>query len=363
MFLKKDSKSYYKTLGVSPEADAETIKKSFRKKAKEYHPDKNPGNKEAETKFKSLNEAYEVLSDPQKRSQYDSGFDQFNFRNFGHSAPGINFDIFDDFTSNFFRQGRSKRTQRRSFNLDNKIGFKISMKEVLTGTKIVADIERKIACDDCLGNGHVMDNTACPRCNGTGHINQRNFMFSITTSCDHCFGSGKNIIECKTCKGHAYKKVTEKLSINVPVGIKPLSSLKLTGKGNELYFDNNKAIGDAYIIVDYSTTYDGITLDNGNIYLTIKVPFPVVLAEEKIEVDILGCKKISLPLKKDNPSGYVYVVKNEGALSHCHAFIKVLIDLPENNINEEQYQKLLMTFKEIYGQNKIHYIPTTSDKS
>jgi molecular chaperone DnaJ len=357
--MKKDSKNYYKILGVSQDADGDTIKKAFRKKAKECHPDKNPGNKGAESRFKTLNEAHEILSDPQKRSQYDSGFDNFNFSN---ARPDFHFnfdEVFENVYSNIYGQSHTKSYQ--SINVDNKVVVRIGLEQIFTGTKIVLDIDRKIACDACFGDGRIIKNEKCTNCGGHGVINQRNFMFSVTTTCNHCGGVGKKIAVCQTCKGSAYKKNIEKLSINVPAGIKPLSSLKLTGKGNEIYINNNKVVGDTYVVVDYPTIYKGISINNGDLYTTIKVPFPVVMAEEKIEVDILGCKKIPLILNRNNKSDYIYVVKNEGVLSHNDAFIKVLIDMPENYINEDQYKKLLSVFKEIYGEQKIHYSPCATD--
>jgi DnaJ-class molecular chaperone len=179
----------------------------------------------------------------------------------------------------------------------------------------------------------------------------------IAMSCQYCMGTGNAKDMCNICKGSGCDIITERVSITIPKAHNPLSAIKIKGKGNEIIVGDQRQTGDAYIIVDYPNTYKGVTLNNGSIYTSIKVPFDAMINEEIIKVDILGCKEIKCKLEHDKPSGYVYEIPKEGIEEHNNAFVKVLIDLPKNKISEENRQKLVNIMREVYGEPTTRFRP------
>jgi molecular chaperone DnaJ len=360
--MKNKKEDYYSILEVDKDANEEVIKKAYRKKAMKYHPDVNSGNKEAEEMFKKVSEAYEVLSDPNKRAVYDRGGEQFRF-----NMNDINSSIFSEFGGGFnfgdissmFNFGNNNNS--RSINRDLKMSLRISMDDALNGKKINISLNRKIACEKCHGEGNKKTNELCVDCNGRGRVQSINGNMIIQMTCRACGGNGKKTEKCSFCNGLGYSDKEEKININVPSGIPPMSTMKMNGKGNEVYVRNSKIIGDAYVTVDYPTRYNGVIIENGDIYTTICVPFSTVITEEKIKVDVLGCRKLEFKLNNSYKSGHIYRINNEGLSKNNNAFVKVLIDLPKNNISEENKQKLLSVIKEIYGELSTEFRPESFD--
>lgn len=359
--MKHKKEDYYSILEVEKDANDETIKKAYRKKAMQYHPDKNPGDKKSEDMFKKVSEAYEVLSDPNKRSNYDRGgsdtgafginMDEF----FGSQFGQFGFDISSMFGGTNVRRNRSR------INQDIKMSLRLSMVEVFNGAKINISLDRKKACEKCHGDGHKIINDICSSCGGKGCTQSVNGNMIFQSNCKTCGGSGKMNEKCSSCNGAGYYGSEEKILINIPIGITPMSTLKMGGKGNEVYINNSKIIGDAYITIDYPNRHNGVIIENGNIYTTISVPFSTILSEEKVKVDILGCRKLEFKLNSNNKSGYVYRIDNEGLNKNNNAFVKVLIDLPKNNISEENRQKILSAIKEVYGELSTEFRPESFD--
>lgn len=335
--MKNDSKNYYELLGVNKDSTQEEIKKKYRSAALKYHPDKNPGNKKAEETFKKISEAYEVLSDPQKKNQYDNESIGFMFNDINP------FDIF------------SKTHSRVS--PDNRMIYKANLQQILTGEKIEIQLKRHVACDNCLGQGNTIEDKICSVCNGKGIKTSAigNIMFQ--TTCNVCRGSGRKNTQCSSCRGTAYKTVTENISLNIPLGINPLSTLRLKGKGNEVYYNNFKTIGDTYITIDYAPKHRGVLLNNGNLYTTIVVPFHSALIEETVEVNIFECKKIYLKLDSTKKSGHQYKIEKAGITENNDAYVKVFIDFPKNKIHKEDKEKLINLMREIYGEPAKQFRP------
>lgn len=364
--MKHKKEDYYSILGVEKDANDETIKKAYRKKAMQYHPDKNPGDKKAEDMFKKVSEAYEVLSDSNKRINYDRGgsdtgafginMDEF----FGGQFGQFGFDISNMFGNTNFGNMNFRRHYSR-INQDIKMSLRLSMVDVFNGAKINISLERKKACEKCHGDGHKITNDACNSCGGKGRTQSISGNMIFQSNCRTCGGSGKKNEKCHSCNGAGYSEFEEKIAINIPSGITPMSTLKMGGKGNEVYINNNKVIGDAYITIDYPNRHNGVIIENGDIYTTISVPFSTILAEEKVKVDILGCRKLEFKLNSSNKSGHVYRIDNEGLNKNNNAFVKVLIDLPKNNISEENKQKILSVIKEIYGELSTEFRPEGFD--
>ncbi|MCS6906180.1 MAG: molecular chaperone DnaJ, partial [Bacteroidia bacterium] len=239
-------RDYYDVLGVPRNADTETIKKAYRKLALQYHPDKNPGNKEAEEKFKEASEAYEVLSDPQKRAQYDK---------FGHAGVGggpqfqdIN-DIFSRFSEFFgdipfegFFGGASRSGRRRSQGQrgqDLRVRLKLTLEEIASGTEKTLKIKRYVVCDTCSGTGAFDSRSVqtCPTCSGTGEVRQQvggGFFSQIIISvCPNCHGSGKVITrKCPACEGEGRVMKDDVVKVRIPAGVSDGMQLTMRGNGH-----------------------------------------------------------------------------------------------------------------------------------
>lgn len=363
---------YYSILEVDRNASEDVIKKAYRKKAMQYHPDVNAGNKEAEEMFKKVSVAYETLSDPDKKEVYDNGgrmngsafgFDpgiNFNFGGFGNTG-GIPNDVFNSFIWGMAGNNFNKRNN--SIPQDIKLSIRLSMVDIFTGTKINIKLMRKKACEKCHGSGNTKTSETCTVCNGSGNTQKVSGNMIFQATCRSCGGSGGKNEKCSSCKGVGCKEDEEKIVVSVPAGINPMSTMKLNGKGNEVYVNNSKIIGNAFLTIDYPARHQGVIIENGDIYVTVSVPFSQVLIEETIKVDIFGCRKLNLKLNSNNKSGHIYKINNEGLGKNNNAFVKVLIDLPKNNISEENKKKLLSVIKEIYGELSTEFRPESFDNN
>jgi len=370
----KKKEDYYSILGVDRNASEDVIKKAYRKKAMQYHPDVNAGNKEAEEMFKKVSVAYETLSDPNKKEVYDNGgrmsgnefgFDtgiNFNFGGFGNTG-GIPNDLFSSIFMGMNGNNFNSNRRNNSIPQDIKFSIRLSMVDIFTGTKININLMRKKACEKCHGNGHIKTSETCSACNGSGRMQKVSGNMIFQATCTSCGGSGSKNEKCSSCNGVGYKENEEKVVVSVPAGINPMSTMKLNGKGNEVYVNNSKIVGSAFLTIDYPSRHQGVIIENGDIYVTVSVPFSQVLTEESIKVDIFGCRKLNLKLNNNYKSGHIYKINNEGLGKNNNAFVKVLIDLPKNNISEENKQKLLSVIKEIYGELSTEFRPECFDNN
>ena len=373
--MKREHKDYYKILGVDKDVNAEDLKKTYRKLALKYHPDKNQGDKKAEEKFKEISEAYEILSDPKKRERYDMGGDiGFNFegfdpvnifssvfgREFGTSGFG-NMNM-GGFNINFGDFGGQQKKTYRTINTDSKIVCRIELKNAIKGGTAEIKLTRRIACKKCEGQGVKYSDDVCTSCNGNGKLVTQQGYMRVVKTCGACGGFGYKAEKCSECNGAAYNTLSEKLKVKIDPGIRPLSSLKLKGKGNEVYYNKGqKVVGDAYVVIDYPQEYKGVILDRGNIYASVKVPFNTLLNEEEITVDILGCKDIKFKLDLEKKSGDQYKIEGAGVDTNNFALIKVFIDVPENKISRTEQKKLIKCLKEIYGDPARVFTPHSMD--
>lgn len=317
-----DKRDYYEVLGVDKGADETAIKKAYRSLAKKYHPDMNPGDKEAEVKFKEVNEAYDVLSDADKRAKYD----QFGHAAFDPAAGGAGggfggFGDFGDIFSSFFGGGfggfGGGAQQRNGPMRGDDIGARISVtfEEAAFGVKKDINYNRVCRCPDCAGSGAAKGTSAetCGKCRGSGQMRvmQRlgGMQFQSTTTCDSCRGKGKIIKNpCNNCRGTGFIRVSKKLEVSIPAGIDDGERIALRGQGND--GRNGGSAGDLILQVTVKP-HPIFERDGYNIYCEVPLPVTDAILGAEIEIPTLeGNTKYTIP--EGTQPGTAFTVKGQG---------------------------------------------------
>ncbi|MGD1058867.1 MAG: molecular chaperone DnaJ [Solirubrobacteraceae bacterium] len=341
---------YYKTLGVDKKATAEEIKKAYRKLARQYHPDRNPDDKQAEARFKEISQAHDVLGDPEKRKQYDSGSGAFA----SGAGPGGGFGGFGNFDfdgssmgdilSNLFggsTSGRRVRTQPRAERgNDLEAQVSISFDQAVSGAQVPLQIPMHATCPTCHGTG-AKPGTApsvCPSCEGRGIETQGQGMFSISQPCSRCGGTGTVIEDpCPTCAGAGAVRTVKKLRVNIPAGVRDGSRIRLAGKGEP--GRNGGPPGDLYLIthVDASPLF---TRKGDNLEVEVPLTIPEALQGAEVQVPTLNGTK-TLRVKPGTASGTVQRLRGEGppklgGKDKGDIHYRFVIDVPENLSKEQQ---------------------------
>ena len=344
---------YYQTLGVEKKASAEEIKKAYRKLARQYHPDRNPGDESAESRFKEISQAYDVLGDPEKRKQYDSGSGPFatgagpggGFGGFG------NFDFdgasMGDILSNLFggsTSGRRVRTRPRAEKgQDIEAQVSISFDQAISGAQVPLQVPMHASCPTCHGTGAKPGTTpvVCPRCEGRGIETQGQGMFSISQPCSRCGGAGTVIEDpCPTCHGSGAVRTVKKLRVNIPAGVRDGSRIRLAGKGEP--GRSGGPPGDLYLITRVGSS--PIFKRKGE-HLEVEIPLtiPEAMQGAEVQVPTLSGTK-TLRVRPGTQHGTVQRLRGEGppklggsgAGQKGDIHYRFVIDVPENLSDEQQ---------------------------
>lgn len=343
-----DKRDYYEVLGISKSASEDEIKKAYRTLAKKYHPDANKDDKSAEAKFKEINEAYSVLSDKEKRAQYDqyghAGIDPNMGAGGGFSGfgGGMDFDLNDIFGSFFgggFSSGRSSRASNAPTRGDD-IGARIfiSFEEAAFGCKKEVSYERVESCASCGGSGAKKGTKpeTCSACGGSGQVrvNQRTpfgVMQSVRT-CDACGGKGKIVKEpCPDCRGNGYVRRKKTLEVSIPAGIDDGQRISLTGQGS--VGENNGPNGDLILLVSVRP-HPIFERQGNNLYCEMPITFVEAALGAKVTVPTLeGSSEFTIPEGTQN--GSIFVLKGKGVTSvngrsRGDLRVKVNIEVPKN---------------------------------
>jgi molecular chaperone DnaJ len=292
----------YKALGVSKSASQDEIKKAYRKLARKYHPDRNPGDKEAEDRFKEISAAYDVLSDPEKRKEYDQGpvFGGFGAGQgpFGQGAGAggfSGFDLGDIFGSVFSRGGgRGQAQQVRGRDLETEV--RLSFDQAVNGAQISVTVPKQSRCPTCHGSGAKPGTSpvTCPRCEGRGIDAQSQGFFSISQPCPQCGGAGQIVEDpCPTCGGSGLTQQSKRYKVNIPAGVKNGTRIRLAGKGED--GPRGGPPGDLYVTTRVASSPVFKRLDGGNLEVAVPISIPEALRGATIEVPTLnGTKKIKV---------------------------------------------------------------------
>jgi len=312
------TRDYYEVLSVSKTADGETIKRAYRKLAMKYHPDRNPGDAEAETAFKECAEAYEVLSDDTKRAQYDryghAGLKGQAGHDFSHMDAG---DIFSMFEEIFGGGGGGRRRQRnaprRGYSLETQI--ELTLEDVLSGVEREIEFTRQDTCEACNGSGAKPDAKpiTCPTCDGQGQVAQAGLggMFRMVTTCPTCGGSGKVLRDedvCPACQGSGHVPKKRKLSVKIPAGIQDGQAVRVPGEGEP--GERGGPRGDLHVVVRIAE-HKLFEREGDHLLLELPVSFAQAALGAEIEVPTLDGKD-SVTLKAGSQHGTLLKLTGKG---------------------------------------------------
>lgn len=321
-------KDYYEVLGVDRSASADDIKKAYRKLAIKYHPDKNPGNKEAEEKFKEAAEAYSVLSDAEKKARYDQ------FGHAGVEGAGPDFsggfgnlnDILNDLFggafgggfggfSGFGGFGGGTRQQRVSRGRDIRVRVKLTLEEIASGVEKEISIEKSVPCTECSGKGakNSSDIKTCPACNGTGEVQRVTNSFlgqTITRStCQQCNGEGKIISNpCRNCSGSGLVRKRETIKVRIPAGVEAGMQLTLQGQGHAA--KNNGINGDLLVVIE-EQEHPNLKREGNNLYYTKIISVPEAILGSEVEIPCLD-GNYRIKVEPGTQSGKVVRLRGRG---------------------------------------------------
>jgi molecular chaperone DnaJ len=331
------SVDYYELLGVSQSASNDEIKKAYRQLALKYHPDRNPNDREAEERFKEISNAFQVLSDPEKRRLYDRyGPDGLNMGGFqGFSSVQDIFSSFGDIFGDIFGLGGFGgfgRT-RRARGADLEVDVVLTFMEAVEGCRKEVTVHRKILCETCKGSGSAPGSTpaTCPTCQGKGQVVHSQGFFMISTTCPDCRGAGRKVTDpCPDCKGEGILQREDNLTVTVPAGVEDGQTLRLSGKGEASL--EGGAAGNLYVNLHVEAD-DRLHREGPDLFVDIHLSVPLAALGGQVQIPVLnGEKEIDVP--PGTQSGDVVVLKGAGVArlngrGRGDQVVRFIVDVPK----------------------------------
>jgi len=363
-------RDYYEVLGVAKDATKDDIKKAYRKLAVQYHPDRNPGDKEAEEKFKEATEAYEILADDKKRPAYDqfgfAGVEGMSGNAGGHDFSGVfrDFeDIFGDFSGifdSFFGGGRRQqgRGSRGSVQrgADLRYDLEISFADAVFGTKVEVQYARSTSCATCGGSGAESGSgrKTCPTCGGAGQVRRSSGFFSIASTCPSCNGEGTIIDNpCRTCNGSGVNRKSQKIKVTIPAGIETGKRINIHEQGDA--GPNGGPPGDLYVFI-HVKQHDYFERSGQDVYCVIPIGFTQAALGSEVQVPTLDGKKVKVKIPAGTQNGKILRLRNEG-VPHLQSpskrgdlYIKIQVMIPEKLSGRAK--ALLKELAEVEGEDE-----------
>ncbi|MCK0140205.1 molecular chaperone DnaJ [Aliiroseovarius sp. F47248L] len=357
-------RDYYEVLGVSKGASAEDLKKAYRKKAKELHPDRNSDNPDAEAQFKEANEAYDVLKDADKKAAYDrfghAAFDGGMGGRPGGGHPGGNgdfasafSDVFDDLFGDFMGGGRGggARAQRGS---DLRYNLRVTLEEAFAGLQKTINVPTSVSCDECSGTGAEAgaEPTVCPTCSGMGKVRAQQGFFTVERTCPNCQGTGQKIQNpCKSCGGAGRKHKERSLSVNIPAGVETGTRIRLSGEGEAGL--RGGPTGDLYIFIEVA---EHPIFDREGPHLHCRVPVSMASAAlgGDIEVPTIDGGRSRVKIPAGSQSGRQMRLRSKGMPGlrggpRGDMYIELAVETPVNLTTKQK--ELLRDFEKLSEEN------------
>ncbi len=336
-------RDYYEILGVEKSVSDADLKKAYRRLAMKYHPDRNPDDPEAEKNFKEAKEAYEVLSDAQKRAAYDQfGHAGVNQGPGGGPGAGAGFgDIFEDIFGDIFGGGGARPGgggQRAYRGSDLQYNLQLTLEEAVNGTEVEIRVPTMVTCEACDGKGTASGSEpeTCPTCHGAGQVRMQQGFFSVQQTCPHCRGTGKVITDpCNTCHGEGRVEQHKTLSVKVPAGVDTGDRIRLSGEGEAGI--NNGPAGDLYVQVVVKP-HDIFVREANNLTCEVPVSFTMAALGGEIEVPTLN-GKVMLKVPAETQTGKMFRVRGKGVKSVrggaegdliCHIVVETPVNLTKD---------------------------------
>ncbi len=345
-------RDYYEILGVSKAATADEIKKVYRQLALKYHPDRNPGDHEAESRFKEAAEAYEVLHDTEKRRLYDQyGHEGLSRTNF-HEFTSFD-DIFSSFSDVFgdmfgFPGGRGGR-RRPTKGADLRYDTTITLEQAATGTEIELDIPKTEPCEECKGSGAEAGTSPerCSTCGGKGQVNRTQGFFTISTTCPSCRGAGQVIKKpCKPCRGSGHVTKRKHLKVKIPAGVDAGATMRVPGEGE--LGELGGPPGDLYVFINLKQ-HETFVRQGDDLYIEMPISFVQASLGTSIKVPTLD-GEADLDIKPGTQPNEIYTVKDKGIKhlrhsGHGSLHVGIRVEIPKKLTKDQE--ELLRKFAEI----------------
>ncbi|GBD42800.1 Chaperone protein DnaJ [bacterium HR40] len=353
-------RDYYEVLGVDRHASEAEIKRAFRQLALRWHPDRNPGDKEAEARFKEINEAYEVLRDPQKRAAYD----QFGHRAFepgggAEARGGFDFtsfaDAFEDLFADFMG-GRRRQSATRGADL--RFNLTITLEEAFTGKRAQIRIPTAVPCEACSGTGSegAADPVPCPTCRGLGRVRAQQGFFTIERTCPRCQGSGRIVRDpCRECGGSGRVQREKVLAVNIPAGVEDGTRIRLAGEGEAGI--RGGPPGDLYIFVTVAP-HRVFRREGSDIWCRVPIPMTTAALGGTVEVPTIEGTRVRVQIPEGTQTGRQIRLKGKG-MTPLHGgargdmFVELVVETPVN-LTKKQKQ-LLREFEKASAEQQGHH--------